>query len=160
MRAPAPESRHSTLPARDLSEKERALVEAARREAGEKKRAGASGTGATPAGAMMAVARGDTQASPGAVGGAAIASGAPGTPLDQPTVVGWDHPATRAAAESARTASDRERWARVGELLKAERMAEEARRERLRRNGLGAVAALLLIALALAFASLLPFGSR
>jgi hypothetical protein len=161
MRAPAPESRHSTLPARDLSEKERALVEAARREAAEKKRAGpASSHAPTVAGAAGPLSRNEAQARPESARGAAIAQGAAGTPLDQPTVVGWDHPAARATAETSLAANDRERWARVGELLKAERMAEEARRERLRRNGLGAVAALLLIALAVAFASLLPLGSR
>lgn len=71
-------------------------------------------------------------------------------------VVGSDHPAARASAEAARKATDRERWTLVGELLKAERMAAEARRERLRRNGLGVLAALLLLVLVAVMTTLVP----
>lgn len=124
----------AALPAQDLSEKERAFIDAARREAA----ADRTAEGRSPAVDKSA--------------GAAAA-----TPLDQPTVVGWDHPAARGPAPAA---SDRDRWTRVAELLKAERMAEEARRERLRRNGLGAIAALLLLVLVIAFATLLPGVSR
>lgn len=152
------------MPARDLSDKERALIEAARREAAEKKRTTAAPRDAGPRGTAV------PSNSPSVSGAAAAPSfaaavrtgtrGTTGTALDQPTVVGWDHPAARPSGDAARVANDRERWARVGELLKAERMAEEARRERLRRNGLGAIAALLLVVLAAVLATLLPGASR
>jgi hypothetical protein len=150
------------LPARDLSDKERALIEAARREAAEKKRATAA---PRDEGQRATAAPGNPPSVPGVAAAPSFAVrtgnlGTTGTPLDQPTVVGWDHPAARASADARRIADDRERWARVGELLKAERMAEEARRERLRRNGLGAIAALLLVVLAAVLGTLLPGASR
>jgi hypothetical protein len=157
------------VPARDLSDRERALIEAARREAAAKKRGNATPHDDAPRGMAAApAAPGDSPSvSAGAAGpsfATAVRTGTrvtPGTPLDQPTVVGRDHPAARASGEAARgVANDRERWARVGELLKAEHMAEEARRERLRRNGLGAIAALLLIVLVAVLSTLLPGASR
>lgn len=91
-----------------LSSKERALLEAARRELGAK---------APPR--------------------------APVTPLDAPTVLGWDHP----AAQGAPPKSEGEKWARVAKLMERERRDADDKRRRTRRNGLAAVAILVLILL-------------
>jgi hypothetical protein len=134
------------LPPQELSEKERALLEAARHEAASK---ASAATRPVP----NERAPGST---PTADGAAPRVPADRGVPLDHPMVVGSDHPAARASAEAARKATDRERWTLVGELLKAERMAAEARRERLRRNGLGVLAALLLLVLVAVMTTLVP----
>jgi hypothetical protein len=89
----------------ELTGKEQALIDAARREAA--KRA------ARPA---VVLPEGAT------------------TPLDQPTVLGWDHPAAAQAKPQVALASDK--WERVSALLEAERRAETERRARLRQRAL------------------------
>jgi hypothetical protein len=118
---------------RGLSGKERALLEAARREAGAKRPQPAAPP-ARPAPARPAPA--------GSAG-----PRAPSSPLDAPTVLGWDNPAAQAAASSA----DEQKWARIASLMERERRDAEARRRRARRNGY-AVAGALVVILAIVFA--------
>jgi hypothetical protein len=95
----------------ELTSKEQALIDGARREAA--KRA------PRPAVALP----------PGAT-----------TPLDQPTVLGWDHPA--AAQTKPHVALAAEKWEQVSALLEAERRAETERRARLRQKALYVMLAL------------------
>jgi len=111
-----------------LSARERALLEAARREAGAK----------GPAQAPAREARPATAAPPRG----------PSSPLDAPTVLGWDHPAAQAAAPPK---PDEQKWARIATLMERERRDAEARRRRARRNGY-AVAAVLVLILMIVFA--------
>jgi hypothetical protein len=117
-----------------LSSKERALLEAARREVGAKapprEVAGTAGPGAPR-----------PQARPAAPGRAAPR--APVSPLDAPTVLGWDHP----AAQGAPPKPEDEKWARVAVLMERERRDADARRRRTRRNGFAVVAVLVVIML-------------
>lgn len=138
------------MPPKDLSDKERAFLAAAQREAAAKASAATHSSPGQEAPGPTAVARAARNESEPSV------STTGGVPLDQATVAGWDHPVARASAEAAGKAAERERWAIVGELLRAERMAATARRERLRRNGLGVLAALLLLVLVAALTTLLP----
>jgi hypothetical protein len=110
-----------------LSSRERALLEAARREVGAK---------GSPAPAR--------EARPAAPAPAR----APSSPLDAPTVLGWDHPAAQAAASSK---PEEQKWARIATLMERERRDAEARRRRTRRNGY-AVAAVLVLILLIVFA--------
>lgn len=118
-----------------LSGKERALLEAARREAGAKAppREVAGNVGGSPQARPTAPER--------------VAPRAPVSPLDAPTVLGWDHP----AAQGAPPKPADEKWARMAALMERERRDAEARRRRTRRNGF-AVAAVLLLILLIVFA--------
>jgi len=116
-----------------LSSKERALLEAARREVGLKP---------PPREAV-----GNAGASPQARAPERATSRAPSSPLDAPTVLGWDHP----AAQGAPPKPEDEQWARVARLMERERRDTHARRRRTRRNGF-AVAAVLLVILLIVFA--------
>jgi hypothetical protein len=69
------------------------------------------------------------------------------SPLDAPTVLGWDHPAAQAAPPKPEDA----KWARIAALMERERRAAAARRRQTRRNGF-AVAAVLLLILLIVFA--------
>jgi hypothetical protein len=113
---------------KSLSSRERALLEAARREAGAKRPQAAA-----------------PQAVPPVAG--RTGSRAPSSPLDAPTVLGWDHPAAQAAPASP----DDQKWARIATLMERERRDAEARRRRTRRNGY-AVAAVLILILLIVFA--------
>ncbi len=73
------------------------------------------------------------------------AAAAPVSPLDAPTVVGWDHP----AAQAAPLAAD-DKWAHVAALMEAEHRAGVALRRRMRRNAIAVAVALLVLALVLA----------
>jgi hypothetical protein len=103
-----------------LSGKERALLEAARREV-----------------AAKAPAREARPAAPGRA-----APRAPVSPLDAPTVLGWDHPAAQ-TAPAPPPADDK--WARVALLMEAERREAEEKRRRTRGTALAAFSVLVLI---------------
>ncbi len=113
-----------------LSSRERQLLEAARREAGAKAppRPGGGTAGARPQ------ARAPERAPPRG----------PSSPLDAPTVLGWDHPAAQSAAPPK---PEDEKWARIATLMERERRDADAQRRRTRRNGLAVVAVLVLILL-------------
>jgi len=115
-----------------LSSKERALLEAARREVGAKAppREVAGTAGANPQARATAPER--------------AAPRAPVSPLDAPTVLGWDHPAAQGAAP---TKAEEEKWARIAALMERERRDSDARRRRARRNGFAVVAVLVVILL-------------
>jgi hypothetical protein len=63
------------------------------------------------------------------------------TPLDQPTVLGWDHP----AAQETPAAVAADKWAAVAEMMEAERRVEAERRARLRRGVTYVLVALVLV---------------
>jgi hypothetical protein len=115
-----------------ISPKEQALVDAARREQGAR-------------GPVSAPSRPGRDSRP--------PEPPPLTPLDQQTVLGWDHP--RAAQGSSKVTVNgvaEEKWARVAALMDAEREAETERRATLKRRALYAllavaVALLVLVAL-------------
>jgi hypothetical protein len=140
-----------------LTDKERALIEAAKREAASR-RAGPSGGAKAPA-AQPASAK-------------APASPRSSTPLEQPTVLGWDHPAanpkpatkpldqrtlasgdTGGATVSGTTPLDQPtvlgwdnpaaqqdpataKWERISQLMAAERETAEAQRRKVKKYGL------------------------
>jgi hypothetical protein len=105
-----------------LSSKERAFLEAARRE-------------------LAAKAPRSEAIDAGPSGSAAV------LPLDVPTAAGRDQP----AAQGASPELEGDKWARIAALMETERREAEARRRRMRRNGLTVVAFLVIILL-IAFA--------
>ena len=124
-----------------LSSKERALLEAARREVGAKAPP-REVAGTARAGAPTPQARAATPER--------AAPQAPVSPLDAPTVAGWDNPAAQTAPSKA--AADK--WAMVAALMETERRETEVRRQRARRRALtvlGVVGLVALIAFARAF---------
>jgi hypothetical protein len=141
------------MKAQGLSEKERALLEAARREAAAAKKAPAPPKSAAgrptpgkPAGASaLARAKGVPPAATPLEGRTVIGWDHPAaqtSPIDAPTVAGWDHPAAREAV-----GRDAAKWERIAALMEAER---EASRETHRRAQRGAVIFLgILLALVL-----------
>jgi hypothetical protein len=58
----------------------------------------------------------------------------PTTPIDHPTVDGWDHPSARDAAPKVKIATE-EKWARVAAAMEAEQRESRQARERMRRMG-------------------------
>ena len=73
------------------------------------------------------------------------AARAPVSPLDAPTVVGWDHPAAQAAPPAAG-----DQWARVAALMAAEHREGVERRRRMRRTAIAVAVGLLALAALLA----------
>ena len=63
---------------------------------------------------------------------------APVSPLDAPTVEGWDHPAAQDAAPSASG-----KWTRIAALMDAERREAAAKRRKMRRNMIAFLVVLL-----------------
>jgi hypothetical protein len=117
-----------------LSSKERDFLEAARRELASK----------APAGEAMGIARpgaAASRAAPPVLEAAGLGAGV--SPLDVPTVAGWDHP----AAQRGPPKVEGDKWARIAALMEAERREAEARRRRMRRNALTVVAFLVFILL-------------
>jgi hypothetical protein len=120
---------------RKLSDRERALLAAARREIEAKK-------------AHRPVADTPGSGRPGSRRGSDARGGPPTpvSPLDSPTVVGWDHPAAQGAPET-----NEDKWARVAALMEAERAEENAKRRRMRKFTIVFVAVgLVIVLLALA----------
>jgi hypothetical protein len=91
-----------------LTDKERALIEAAKRQAA----------------ARRAATAGQAKPNP-----------AVSTPLDQPTVLGWDNPAAQQDSAAAK-------WERIAQLMAEERETADAERRKLKRYGLIASAVL------------------
>lgn len=141
-----------------LSDKERALLAAARREVAKQRPApargprassidrgeapgpGAASPAATPLDQPTVLGWDHPAANPkrpvGAVDPRLLADWptsamalADTTPLDQPTVLGWDNPAAKDGAAAAK-------WERIAQLMAQEREAAEAERRKLKRYGL------------------------
>ena len=153
-----------------LSDKELALIQAARREAAAKKTAGAGPAAAAPAPAKPAAPR--PAAKPTAAPAPAKVtrkSATATTPLTGRTVVGWDHPAAQPRpaapirvdaptvagwdhpAAQGQGPADTAKWERIAALMEAER---EETRERHRRAQRGAVIFLGILFLLVLFAGL------
>jgi hypothetical protein len=60
------------------------------------------------------------------------------TPLDQPTVLGWDNPAAQDGAAAAK-------WERIANLMAEERETAEAQRRKVKQYGLAISAALFAV---------------
>jgi hypothetical protein len=119
-----------------LSDKERKLVAAARREV-EAKRAPAA-----PQPAMKAApARMPTSPLDGRTVIGWDHPAAHVTPLDQPTVAGWDHPAASAKGQDADG-----KWSRIAALMESERAAALRKRQRAKRRAAIFLGVLLVIA--------------
>jgi hypothetical protein len=120
------------MKAQGMTDKERALLEATRREAAVGKTAPrASPSASRPAAPVPALAsRSGANVTP--LGGRTVIGwdhpAAQTTPLDTPTVAGWDHPAARGDG-----ASDAARWERIAALMEAEREASREKNRRARR---------------------------
>ena len=104
---------------KSLSDRERALLQAARREvaAKVKRRVDAAGpTGSAPhhGGRSAPPSRGALRAV---------------SPLDAPTVLGWDHPAAQAPPGAGE-----DKWSRIADLLEAERAEATEKRAKTRRG--------------------------
>jgi hypothetical protein len=97
-----------------LSEKELALLAAARKEAAARKHPAAK-------------ARRPARRPPIAVENPAF------TPLDQPTVMGWEHPAARQSSPRVKLAAE-EKLQQVAALLESEHREEREKRARLRKR--------------------------
>jgi len=59
---------------------------------------------------------------------------APTSPIDAPTVDGWNHPSASDTAPKVKIAAE-EKWARVAAAMEAEQRESRAARERMRRLG-------------------------
>ena len=112
-----------------LSHKEKALIEAARRELAAKPAQEA----AKPAGASS-----DVTAHSRAPARRAEAPAV--SPLDVPTVLGWDNPAAQTAPKAVN-----DKWARIAPLMDAERQANEELRHKARRNTIAFLAVVLVL---------------
>ena len=115
-----------------LSDKERALLQSARREVAAKVKrqevvdtAGLSGSSSH---------RGSTSARTPPREAPKL------SPLDAQTVLGWDHP----AAQKPVSAAD-DKWARIANLMEAERREAAAKREKTRRVAIVFFACLVLV---------------
>jgi hypothetical protein len=125
------------MKAQGLSDKERALLAAARREATVLKKAPGEAKPApgSPAGRPEPARAKVAPAATSPLGGRTVIGwdhpAAQTTPIDAPTVSGWDHPAAQDAP-----GGDPAKWERIAALMEAER---EASRETHRRARRGAV---------------------
>lgn len=131
-----------------LSEKERAVLEAARREVAkraaarpESRKAAAETPASTPLDQPTVLGWDHPAANPkratGPVDQRTRVDGEHGAtvPLDQPTVLGWDNPAAQQDAAAAK-------WEQVARLMAEEREAAEVERRKVKRYGLLVSAAL------------------
>jgi hypothetical protein len=124
---------------KSLSDRERALLQSARREVAAKVKrrevvdtAGLAGSAPHRGSAAPTPPRRDPRAT---------------TPLDAQTVLGWDHPAAQKPPATAE-----HKWARVAALMENERVETAERRAKARRA--------LLVFLACVFVVVLIVGSR
>jgi hypothetical protein len=115
-----------------LSDKERALLQSARREVAAKvKRQEVVDTAGLAASSSH---RGSTSARPPRREAPKL------SPLDAQTVLGWDHP----AAQKPVSAAD-DKWARIANLMEAERREAAAKRAKTRRAAIVFFACLVLV---------------
>jgi hypothetical protein len=121
------------------SDRERKLLEDARREAAAK--------------------RGPAPATPPKAATAKPAAAAASSPLDGRTVVGWDHPAARATrpdqppvagGNPAAAQGAEAKWSQIAALMEAERAAATEKRQRMKRAATIFVGVVLVIALIVA----------
>lgn len=111
-----------------LEDKEQALIDAALRELAARK---ATTTRPEPRAPVTPTTtrKGSTAAQPRKP----VPSG-PTTPVDHPTVDGWNHPSARDAAPAVKIAAE-EKWARMAAAMEAEQRESRDTRERMRRLG-------------------------
>ncbi len=120
---------------KSLSDKERALLLAARHEVAAKtKRREVVDTAALPGNARH---RGSTGPAPAAPRPAPKTS-----PLDAQTVLGWDHPAAQGPA-----AGGEDKWSRIAALMETERAQANVRRAKARRTAILFLVGLLVVVL-------------
>jgi hypothetical protein len=120
---------------KSLSEKERALLQSARREVAAKvKRREVVDTAAL---AGSSSHRGSTAAPAPRREAAKKLS-----PLDAPTVLGWDHPAAQKPASAAE-----DKWARIAALMESERLEAAEKRGKARRAAIIFLCCLFLVVL-------------
>lgn len=115
-----------------LSDKERALLESARREVAAKVKRQEVVDTAGLAGSSSH--RGSTSARTPPREAPKL------SPLDAQTVLGWDHP----AAQKPVSAAD-DKWTRIANLMEAERRENAAKRAKMRRIGIVFVACVVLV---------------
>jgi hypothetical protein len=105
---------------KSLSDRERALLQAARREVAAKVKRreveAARPTGSAPHHSSRSAP--PSRGEPRAV-----------SPLDAPTVIGWDHPAAQAPPGAGE-----DKWSRIADLLEAERAEAAEKRAKTRRG--------------------------
>jgi len=119
----------------DLKDKEQALIDAALRELAARKSPAASA-------AQRAAAPPSTPTQKGAGAGTPSptvqprrpAPVVPITPIDHPTVDGWNHPSARDAEPKVKIAVE-EKWARVAAAMETEQRESREAREKMRRTG-------------------------
>ena len=120
-----------------LSDRERKLVAAARREVEAKRAPAAPQSAMKAAPARMPTSPLDARTVVGWDHPAAHV-----TPLDQPTVAGWDHP----AASGAKGQDADGKWSRIAALMESERAAAMRKRQRAKRRAAIFLGVLLVIA--------------
>jgi len=120
-----------------LSDRERKLVAAARREVAAKR------AGAAPKSAMKPA---PVPAPTSPLDGRTVVGwdhpAAHVTPLDQPTVAGWDHP----AASGAKGQDADGKWSRIAALMESERAEAMQKRQRAKRRAAIFLGVLLVVA--------------
>ncbi|MGB8437207.1 MAG: hypothetical protein WCE38_23425 [Burkholderiales bacterium] len=124
----------------DLKDKEQALIDAALRELATRKSSGTTAPHRAPA-APGTTPKGVVARNPNPGGNRRSpaqarhpATTAPISPIDHPTVDGWNHPAAHDPAPKVKIAVE-EKWARVAAAMEAEQREAREARERMRRMG-------------------------
>jgi|AP12_2_1047962.scaffolds.fasta_scaffold16139_2 hypothetical protein len=141
----------------DLKDKEQALIDAALRELATRKSSGATSphrVPAAPATTPKRVAAGNpnpTGNSHATAQARGPAPSAPISPIDHPTVDGWNHPAARDAKPKVKIAAE-EKWARIAAAMEMEQRESRKAYERTRRLGrrlaIGATVVILVVVFA------------
>ncbi len=125
----------------DLKDREQALIDAALRELAARKSPAASPSQRAPAPTPTSTRKGTVAGDPNRVRNPNPAAQArrpapnvPITPIDHPTVDGWNHPAAHDPAPKVKLAVE-EKWARVAAAMETEQREARAARDRMRRVG-------------------------
>lgn len=140
----------------DLKDKEQALIDAALRELAARKSpaAGPSQRAPAPTATPTSTSKRAGAGAPNptrhpnpAAQARRPAPNVPITPIDHPTVDGWNHPAAHDPAPKVKLAVE-EKWARVAAAMETEQREARAARDRMRRVGrrfaIGAAVVILL----------------
>jgi hypothetical protein len=120
----------------DLKDKEQALIDAALRELATRKSSGATATAPHRAPAAPApTPKGTVAGTPNPTRNPKpTAPTIPVSPIDHPTVDGWNHPAAHDPAPKVKIAVE-EKWARVAAAMEMEQRESREARDRMRRMG-------------------------
>jgi hypothetical protein len=138
----------------DLKDREQALIDAALRELAARKSpaAGASQRAPTPTSTRTSTSKGAGAGTPNpnrnpTAPARRPAPSNPVSPIEHPTVDGWNHPAARDAAPSVKIAVE-EKWARLAAVMETEQREAREARDRMRRTtrrfAIGATVVILL----------------